>query len=389
MARGAKPAQAKTEAKSPVGSKGRKRDGSSAGEVEQRLAEALAQQAAISEILRVISASPGDVKPVLNAVAERASKLCDADNATIFLLEGDKLRAAARFGVAPRAIAEGQFMPLIRGSVTGRAVIDRAVIHMEDMATASEEEFPLGRELQRRGGGYHSVVSVPLMHNDRAIGAITLWRMEVRRFTDKQIALVKTFADQAVIAIENVRLFKETKEALEQQTATSEILRVISQSPTNVQPVFDSIANAALKLCSASSANVFTYDGQLLRVAALAIVNPEGADAIRRAFPRPPGRDTAAGRAVLSRSVVVIPDVLEDPDFSHKAIALASDFRSMLDVPLMRDGTPIGAIAVGRPEPGPFPDKQIALLQTFADQAVIAIENVRLFTELEARKSEI
>jgi two-component system NtrC family sensor kinase len=197
--------------------------------------------------------------------------------------------------------------------------------------------------------------------------------------------LVETFAQQVAIAIHNVRLFNETKQALEQQTATSEILRVISQSQMNVQPVFDTIARAALKLCRASSATVFTFDGQLLQLAALAIVNPEGADATRKLFPRPPGRDTGAGRAVLARSVVAIPDVLEDPDFAHEGAAVASDMRSILDVPLLREGNPIGAIAVGRPEPGRFPDHQIALLQTFADQAVIAIENVRLFKELEAR----
>jgi signal transduction histidine kinase len=184
-------------------------------------------------------------------------------------------------------------------------------------------------------------------------------------------------------------LEKLLADALEQQTATSDILRMISQSRTDAQPVFETIAAAALKLCSASSANVFTFDGQLLQLAALAIVNPEGADATRKLFPRPPGRDTAAGRAVLARSVVAIPDVLEDPDFAHGAAALASDMRSMLDVPLMREGSPIGAIAVGRPEPGRFPDQQIALLRTFADQAVIAIENARLFREIEDKSRQL
>ena len=350
--------------------------------------EALERQTAISEILRVISSSPGDVKPMLNAVAERALMLCDAADATIFLAEADKLRSAARFGRTTTAVEEGECIPLTRGSVTGRAVIDRTAIHMEDLATASEEEFPVGRELQRQLG-HHAVLSVPLMREDRAIGAISLWRMEARRFTDRQIALVKTFADQAAIAIENVRLFKETKEALEQQTATSEILRVISRSPTNVQPVFDTIAVAAMKLCRAGSANVTTFDGELLHIAALAIVNPEGADAIRRLYPRPPSRDATAPRAVLTRAVVALPDVLEDPEYAVKAAALAGGFRSVLSVPLLRGGSPIGAITVGRPEPGPFSDKQIALLQTFADQAVIAIENVRLFSELEARTAEL
>ena len=212
----------------------------------------------------------------------------------------------------------------------------------------------------------------------------------------QQIALLQTFADQAVIAIENVRLFTELEarnaelsEALEQQTATSEILRVISQSQTDVQPVFDTIVAAALKLASASSANLLTFDGKLIHLAALVNLSAEGAEAMRRLWPRPPSRDMAAGRAILGCSAVAVPDVLEDPDFAPRATAAVRGFRSVLAVPLVHEGCPIGAIAVGRPQPGPFPDKQIALLQTFADQAVIAIENVRLFTELEARTAEL
>ena len=352
--------------------------------LKKSLEEALAQQTATSEILRVISSSQGDLNPMLNAVAERALKLCDAADATIFLLEGDKLRAAARFGSALTPVQEGQSVSLTRGWVSGRAVIDRTAIHVEDLATASEEEFPLGRELQRRLG-HHTCLSVPLMREDHAIGAIALWRMETRRFSEKEIALVKTFADQATIAIENVRLFNETKERLEQQTATADILRVISQSPTNVQPVFDTIAAATLKLCNASTAAVLTFDGKLMRLAALANVSPDQAEAVRLRYPMPPGRQTAGSRAILTGSTVVVPDVLEDPEFEVRA----RSFRSVLSVPLMREGSPIGAITVGRPQPGRFPDKQIALLQTFADQAVIAIENVRLFTELEARNSDL
>jgi signal transduction histidine kinase len=350
--------------------------------------EALDQQTAISEILRVISNSPTDVQPMLSAVAERALRLCDAADATIFLVEGDKLRAAARFSSTQTAFEVGQFMPLTRGSVTGRAVVDGKIIHLEDLATAPEEEFPLGREIQRRVG-HHAVLSVPLMREDRAIGAIALWRMEARRFADRQIALVNTFADQAAIAIENVRLFNETKEALERQTATSEILRAISQSPTDVQPVFDSIAVAALNLCSASSANVFRFDGGLIHLVPLVNLNPGYVEAMRQVFPRPPSRDTAVGRAILTCSVVAVPDVLEEPDYAIRAAALAGGFRSVLAVPLVRDGHPIGAMAVGRAEAGLFPETQVVLLRTFADQAVIAIENVRLFTELEARTRDL
>src|SRR6266446_855585 len=176
-------------------------------------------------------------------------------------------------------------------------------------------------------------------------------------------------------------LEKRLADALEQQTATSEILRVISQSQTDVQPVFDTIAGAAQKLCNASSGLVFTFDGKLIHLAAIANLDPAGANAWRNAFPRPPSRDTASTRAVLTRSIVAIPDVLKDPDYVIGPAAASSGFRSALAVPLMREGNPIGVVGVGRTKPGPFPDKQIALLQTFADQAVIAIENVRLFNE--------
>ncbi len=197
------------------------------------------------------------------------------------------------------------------------------------------------------------------------MGGSSIGRPRADPFTTSRSQLVKTFADQAVIAIENVRLFKELEarnrdltEALEQQTATSEILRVISQSPTDVQPVFDTIAAATLKLCAAATAVVTTFDGELIRVGAMANVDPKGADAIRRIFPRPPSHDNATARAILTRSVVVIPDVFEDPAYAVGAFALAAGFRSALAVPLLREGNPIGAITVGRPQPGPFSDNQ-------------------------------
>src|SRR5437899_4546501 len=178
-------------------------------------------------------------------------------------------------------------------------------------------------------------------------------------------------------------------EAREQQAATSEILRVIAASPSDVQPVFDTIAAAVLNLCNADSACVFTFDGKLIHIAAIATASPEMAAVVRGNYPRPPGRDSGATRAVLTRRVVVVPDVLEDRDYQARPLAVAGGFRSILSVPLMRGGGPIGAITAGRLEAGAFSDKQIALLQTFADQAVIAIENVRLFAELEARTKDL
>jgi signal transduction histidine kinase len=245
-------------------------------------------------------------------------------------------------------------------------------------------------------GGFRSVLAVPLLRAGQPIGAITVGRPKPGAFPEGQIALLQTFADQAVIAIENVRLFKELEsrnrdltEALEQQTATSEILRAISQSPRDVQPVFNTIAAAAQKLCRASSGLVFTFDGELIHLAADANLDPKAAEAWRKLFPRPPSRDTAATRAVLTRSVVAVPDVLADPEYVIGATAAVTGFRSAMAVPLMRQESPIGAVGVGRTEAGAFPDKQIALLKTFADQAVIAIENVRLFTELEMRTAQL
>jgi signal transduction histidine kinase/HAMP domain-containing protein/predicted transcriptional regulator with HTH domain len=341
--------------------------------------EALEQQTAVAEILRIIASSPGDVRPMLRAVAERALTLCEAAEAGIFLVEGDLLRFAT--GVGTMSIPEeNATFPLTRHLVVGRAALDRRMFHYPDVLPFIDTEYPDARDTQQRYG-FRALLAVPLLREDRAIGAIGLWRREPRAFTDTQIALVKTFADQAAIAIENVRLFNETREALDRQTAMSEILRVISRSPTDVQPVFDTIAQAALNLCDAASAWVFTYDGKLIHLAANANVNAEDEQAWRAAFPRPPSRETAPARAILTGDVVTIPDVLEDSEYMIGAMAVKTGLRSSSAVPLIRDGKPIGAIGVGRPEAGPLREHQIAILQTFADQAVIAIENVRLFNE--------
>jgi signal transduction histidine kinase len=374
------PPKAKVKAKRLVAKKAPKRQGSKDRESEQRLAEALEREKAIGEILRVMSVSPGDVQPVLEAVAERAAHLCDAPYANVIIRDGEMLRPGA-FSRLPERTSPSP-LRLTRGSVNGRAVLDRKIIHHADIVPFLDTEYPDGRQNVQRLG-IRAILAVPLMREGEACGTITVFRREPRPFSPEQIALVETFARQAVIAIENVRLFNETKEGLERQTATSEILRVISQSPTNVQPVFDTIAAAALKLCRASAANVFTFDGKLVWLASLvsAHPSPDYAETFRKRWPMPPGRGAAATRAILTRAVVEIPDVLEDADYAVTAELLAGGFRSVLSVPLMRDRAPIGAISVGRTEAGSFPAEQIALLQTFADQAVIAIENVRLFNE--------
>jgi signal transduction histidine kinase/HAMP domain-containing protein/predicted transcriptional regulator with HTH domain len=340
--------------------------------------EALEQQTAISEILRVISSSPGDVRPMLNAVTERALKLCDAAESGIFLVDGDTLRFTTGFGNTP-TFDEGEVFPLNRGSMTGRAVIDGVAIHMEDLATASEEEFPLGREMQRRIG-HRTALAVPLMREDRAIGTFALWRMEARPFTEKQIALVKTFADQAAIAIENVRLFNATKEALEQQTAVAEILRVISRSPTDVQPVLDAIAERAAHLCDAASASMYLTDGDMLRHLASRGPSP---DPVIMVDALPINRDSVSGRALLERRTIEVHDMLAEGAEYPLGYELAQRYghRTVVVVPLFREGKPFGTILLRRQDVRPFGERELALLQTFGDQAAIALENVRLFNE--------
>jgi GAF domain-containing protein len=242
------------------------------------------------------------------------------------------------------------------------------------------------------------------MRAGEAIGVIGIRRTEVRPFTDRQIDLLKTFADQAVIAIENTRLFEEvqarTREAtnrstelaraLEQQTATGEVLSIISRSPTDVQPVFDTIARSAAELCKAKLCNVLRLDGQLLHVVASHFPEfPEGQSANANQPSIPPGRGSAAARAVASRTVVMIPDVDQDPDYEMANIARFSNVRSIMAVPMLKDGYPIGAIAVGRSEAGIYPEQLMELLRTFAEQAVIAIENTRLFEAEQASKREL
>ena len=346
-------------------------------EITSTLSEARERETATAEILRVISSSPTDVQPVFAAVLRSAARLCDAFDATIFQVDGDGLRLVAHEGPIP-SDPVGAF-PLVRETTVGRAVLEGRTIHVLDVQ-AEIDEYPEA-SARARSFGSRSTLSVPLLRGAKAIGAIGIRRTEVRPFTDRQIELLETFAAQVVIAIENVRLFTETKEALERQTATADILRVISSSPTDLQPVFDVIVQSAVRLCDGLFAGLFRFDGELIHFAAQHNFTPEGIEAVRRTFPVRPTRALGSGRAILRRAVVHIPDVEVDPEYAHQAMTRAVGFRSGLWVPMMREGAPIGVISVVRAEPGPFSDNQIELLKTFADQAVIAIENVRLFNE--------
>src|SRR5262249_22248747 len=275
-------------------------------DLEKRLAEALEQQTATAEILRVISSSPTDIKPVLDAVARNAMRLCESYDAVIVLREGEELHFPVHHGPI-RGPVQLTRRAISRGWVAGRAVLDRQPVHVHDLATAGAE-FPVGQADAVRAG-YRTTLSVPLLREGEAIGVIHLRRREVRPFTDNQIALLQTFAAQAVIAIENVRLFNETKEALEQQTATSEILRVISSSPTDVQPVFATIIRRAVQLSAARRGPLFRFDGELVYLVAHHNQPAEALASLHRWYPMRPARNQVSGRAILSRSVAEIQDV--------------------------------------------------------------------------------
>ena len=365
-------------------------------ELEARNSElrvALEQQTATSELLKVIGRSTFDLQPVFETLAENAVRLCEAVQAVILRFDGQLLRPVAihNFAQEEREILERNPIPLSRASASGRAALERRTIHIHDVRSDPEFTY-LGGQIPLR-----TLLAIPMLRADELLGVIVIRRDQVRPFTDSQIVLMETFADQAAIAIENARLLTELRaknasltEALEQQTATSEILRVISSSPTDVQPVFETIAANALRLCAATFSAVFRFDGDLIHLAALHnLSNPEGAEALRRAFPAPPGRSGSVARSILSRRIEYVRDVLEDPEYRIQDVARAAAYRSSLSVPMLRGGNPIGVINVSSAVPDAFSESQIELVKTFADQAVIAIENVRLFTELDTRNSEL
>jgi GAF domain-containing protein len=337
-----------------------------------------------------------DLDAVLTAIARNAAKLCEARDAHISLVEAGRLRLAAHSGARPIGRAVGDTYDVDRRTPAGHVTLDKRVVHIRDLqAPAMRRRYPAVADIAR-AAGHRTVLVAPFVRDDTVLGVILIRRDRVQPFTATQITLLGTFADQAAIAIENARLAEalqarnhELADALERETATSEVLRVISGSPTSLSPVLDTIAARAMRLCEAIVANVMRYDGQLVHVATFVHRDPEIAIAISPAFPMPPGHGSAGARAILTRQIVEIPDILDDRDYAIAAEASAVGFRSVLAVPMLRDGVPLGSINVGKPEPGPFTATQVELLKTFADQAVIAIENVRLFTELQARNRDL
>ncbi len=359
------------------------------------LGEALEQQTATAEILRVISRSPNDVQPVFDSIAASALRLCDAKLCTTFTFDGELIHLVASHHVTEEgAAAYRDAYPSRPGRASGthRAILTRSIVHIPDIREDPEYEL---RALAR-ANDYGCVLAVPMLRDGHPVGAITVGREAARPFPSEQIELLRTFAQQAVIAIENVRLFTELQarnrdltaahaeltETLEQQTATSDILRVISRSPTDVRPVFEAIAENAARLCNANDAQVLRVEEEVLRL--VAAFGAPSMPSVRRLT-----RGHLVGRAVIDRKTIHVRDLAQALAEYPETTAAGYDVQSALAVPLLREGVALGVIRISRTEIRPFTDNQIALLQTFADQAVIAIENVRLFTELQASNREL
>src|SRR5262245_48183634 len=339
----------------------------------RELAEALDQQTATSEILSVISSSPADVQAVLDAVVGSAARLCEALDAVIMLRDGDAVVNRAHSG--PLGAANlGHRHPLNRRWVSGRAVLEARTIHVPDLLDS--DEYPEGKEMALRYD-HRATLAVPLLRDATAIGAILVRRREARPFTCKQIELVSNFAKQVVIAIENTRLLNELRESLQQQTATADVLKVISRSTFDLQAVLDTLVQSAVRLCEADMGAIDRQQGGELRQVA-SYGQPPAMMAYMQTHPIPAGRGSVVGRTILQGGPVQIADVLADPEFKLSEAAKIGGARTMLGVPLLREGMPIGVMILQRKAVRPFTDKQIELVASFAPRAVIHGENVRM-----------
>ena len=363
------------------------------------LTEALDQQTATSEVLQVISSSPGDFEPVFATILEKATRICGANLAAFFLCEDDQFRVVTMHGVEPlvRDRLQGNLLRMGPNTVLGRLSQTKETTHITDvLAEPSLFETPTGFEgpVLALHAGARTLLGVPMLKENMLIGAILIYQQEVRPFTDKQIALVTNFANQAVIAIENTRLLNklrqrtaELTELLEQQTATANVLEVISRSAFDLRAVFETVAESSVRLCAADRAFIFRFDGAMLRMASAFNAPPEFKAWVEQ-NPIRPGLHSGSARAALERKTIHIPDIFADPEYTFGARDIET-VRTILAVPILKGDDLLGVIMVYRLEMKPFADQQIALVETFADQAAIAIENVRLLDALRHRTDDL
>ena len=372
----------------------RRRGSSAAGEetavarLTRERDESLEQQAATAEVLKALSRSTFDLQSVLKSLLAKAVRLCGAEMGLIYRQDGDIYRVAASFGHSDEFLEKMKQSPIHqdRSSATGRAVLERRVVHIPD--TLADADYRWGVNIRSEKEMHRTILAVPMLKGDAIVGVIVIWRTRVHPFTDKQIVVLSNFADQAVIAIENARLFNELRESLQQQTATADVLKVISRSTFDLQTVLDTLVASAASLCVADKSAIWQRDGEFLRLWATNAVTPE---AVQYATEHPlqVGRNSATGRAALDGKAVHILDVLADAEYGATSLRETVGYRTALGVPLLRTGAVIGVFALTRQEVSPFSEKQIELVTTFADQAVIAIENARLLNELRQRTDNL